>query len=178
MPKQSAGLLLYRLANGKPQVFLVHPGGPFFAKKDNGAWSIPKGEFDDNEDPLAAARREFEEEVGKPITGNFIKLQPIKQKSGKTVHAWAVEADIDHTNIVSNTFEIEWPPKSGKRVAFPEIDRAGWFSLEEAKVKLIAAQVGMIEELEGFVFVMLRTKHLVALQRTWSDSSPPAGGSE
>ncbi|RFZ90865.1 NUDIX domain-containing protein [Mucilaginibacter conchicola] len=151
MQKQSAGLLLYRLADGKPQVFLVHPGGPFFKKKDDGAWSIPKGEFDDHEDPLHAAQREFEEEVGQPITGNFIKLQPVKQKSGKVVHAWAVEGDIDHTNIVSNTFEIEWPPRSGKRTSFPEIDRAGWFTLDEAKVKLIPAQVKLVEELERII---------------------------
>lgn len=145
--KQSAGLLLYRIVENRTQVFLVHPGGPFFAKKDDGSWSIPKGEFDDSEDALAAAKREFEEETGKAIDGNFIKLQPIRQKSGKTVHAWAVEADIDHTSIVSNTFEIEWPPRSGKRKAFPEIDRAGWFTMNEAKVKLIPAQVKLVEEL-------------------------------
>lgn len=151
MQKQSAGLLLYRLTDGQPQVFLVHPGGPFFKNKDDGAWSIPKGEFDDQEEPLIAAQREFEEEVGRSITGNFIKLQPIKQKSGKTVHAWAVEGDIDHTNIVSNTFEMQWPPKSGKRSSFPEIDRAGWFTFEEAKVKLVSAQISLIEELEEIV---------------------------
>ncbi|QXV64879.1 NUDIX domain-containing protein [Mucilaginibacter sp. 21P] len=145
--KQSAGLLLYRTVENRTQVFLVHPGGPFFAKKDDGSWSIPKGEFDDDEDALAAAKREFEEETGKAIDGNFTKLQPIRQKSGKTVHAWAVEADIDHTSIVSNTFEIEWPPRSGKRKTFPEIDRAGWFTINEAKVKLIPAQVKLVEEL-------------------------------
>ncbi|MET3980582.1 putative NUDIX family NTP pyrophosphohydrolase [Mucilaginibacter sp. UYP25] len=148
MLKQSAGILLYRLTDGVLQVFLVHPGGPYFRKKDDGAWSVPKGEFSDDEEPLAAAQREFEEEVGKTITGNFIKLQPVKQKSGKVVHAWAVEGEIDHTNITSNTFEIEWPPKSGKRASFPEIDRAGWFTIDEAKVKMIPGQVGMIEELE------------------------------
>jgi predicted NUDIX family NTP pyrophosphohydrolase len=150
MLKQSAGILLYKLTNGLLKVFLVHPGGPYFLKKDEGAWSVPKGEFLDNEDPLAAARREFEEEVGKPITGNFIKLQPVKQKSGKVVHAWAVEGDIDHENITSNTFEIEWPPKSGKRTSFPEIDRAGWFTIDEAKAKIIPGQVGLIEELGGW----------------------------
>ncbi|MEB0248781.1 NUDIX domain-containing protein, partial [Mucilaginibacter sp. 5B2] len=102
-----------------------------------------------DEDLLTAAQREFKEEVGKPITGNFIKLQPAKQKSGKVVHAWAVEGDIDHANIASNTFEIEWPPKSGKRASFPEIDRAGWFTIDEAKVKIIPGQVWLIEELEG-----------------------------
>lgn len=151
MLKQSAGILLYKLTDGVLQVFLVHPGGPYFRKKDDGAWSVPKGECTGDEEPLAAARREFEEEVGKPITGNFIKLQPVKQKSGKVVHAWAVEGDIDHTNITSNTFEIEWPPKSGKRVSFPEIDRAGWFTINEAKVKMIPGQVGLIEELEELI---------------------------
>ena len=148
MQKQSAGLLLYKLTGGILQVLLVHPGGPYFRKKDDGAWSIPKGEYLDDEDPLIAAQREFEEEVGKPITGNFIKLQPVKQKSGKVVHAWAVEGDIDHQNIVSNMFEIEWPPKSGKRASFPEIDRAGWFNIDEAKLKIIPGQVGLIAELE------------------------------
>ncbi|GGH05236.1 phosphohydrolase [Mucilaginibacter phyllosphaerae] len=127
---------------------MVHPGGPFFRKKDDGAWSVPKGEFTDDEDALAAAKREFEEEVGKPVTGDFIKLQPVKQKSGKVVHAWAVEGDIDHETIVSNTFEIEWPPRSGKRASFPEIDRAGWFSADVAKLKIIPGQVGLIDELE------------------------------
>ncbi|HEK20299.1 MULTISPECIES: NUDIX domain-containing protein [unclassified Mucilaginibacter] len=151
MGKQSAGLLLYRIPNHTIEVFLVHPGGPFFAKKDNGSWSIPKGEFNDDEDALTAAKREFEEETGKPIDGNFIKLHPIRQKSGKTVHAWAVEGDIDHTNITSNTFEIEWPPRSGKRKTFPEIDRAGWFTLHEAKEKLIPAQIKLVEELESIL---------------------------
>ncbi|WP_454803355.1 NUDIX domain-containing protein [Mucilaginibacter phyllosphaerae] len=109
---------------------------------------MPKGEYLDDEDPLIAAQREFEEEVGKPITGTFIKLQPVKQKSGKVVHAWAVEGDIDHHNIVSNMFEMEWPPKSGKRASFPEIDRAGWFNIDEAKLKIIPGQVGLIAELE------------------------------
>lgn len=151
MQKQSAGLLLYKLTGGILQVLLVHPGGPYFRKKDDGAWSIPKGEYLDDEDPLIAAQREFEEEVGKPITGNFIKLQPVKQKSGKVVHAWAVEGDIDHQNIVSNMFEMEWPPKSGKRASFPEIDRAGWFNIDEAKLKIIPGQVGLIAELEELV---------------------------
>ena len=151
MLKQSAGILLYRMKNGLLQVFLVHPGGPFFRKKDDGAWSIPKGEYLDDEEPLAAAQREFEEEVGKPITGNFIKLNPVKQKSGKVVYAWAVEGDIDQANIVSNLFEIEWPPKSGKKASFPEIDRAGWFDIDTAKVKIIPGQVGLIEELEEYV---------------------------
>ena len=147
MGKQSAGILLYRKTVSGIQVFLVHPGGPFFKNKDLGAWSIPKGEFLDDEDPLAAAKREFEEETGQAIEGNFIKLAPVVLKSGKTVHAWAVEGDIDHQTITSNLFEMEWPPKSGKKQTFPEIDRAGWFDLEEARVKINGAQVGLIEEM-------------------------------
>jgi predicted NUDIX family NTP pyrophosphohydrolase len=151
MQKQSAGLLLYRTTDNILQVFLVHPGGPFFRNKDDGAWSIPKGEFTDDEEALAAAQREFAEETGQTITGNFIKLTSIRQKSGKTVHAWAVEGDIDHHNIVSNLFEIEWPPKSGKQTSFPEIDRAGWFTIDQAKQKIIPAQAALIEELETIV---------------------------
>jgi predicted NUDIX family NTP pyrophosphohydrolase len=147
MAKQSAGILLYRFVNKEPQVFLVHPGGPFFRNKDNGSWSIPKGEFLDDEDPLAAAKREFLEETGQVVDGNFIPLEPITQKSGKKVFAWAVEGDINHETITSNTFEIEWPPKSGKKQAFPEIDRAAWFDVETAKVKINPAQVGLMEEL-------------------------------
>lgn len=133
------------------QVLLVHPGGPFFRNKDLGSWSIPKGEFDDSEDALAAARREFEEETGQAIDGNFLPLAPIKQKSGKTVYAWAVEGDISSQTIVSNLFEIEWPPKSGKKVSFPEIDRAEWFDIDTAKIKIIAAQAGFINELAGLM---------------------------
>ena len=151
MPKQSAGILLYRMTDNQPQVFLVHPGGPFFRNKDEGAWSIPKGEYVDGEEPLVAAQREFEEETGQAISGKFITLQPIKQKSGKIVHAWAVEGDIDHDTIKSNLFEIEWPPKSGKKVSFPEIDRASWFTIDIAKQKIIPAQAGLIQELEGLI---------------------------
>ena len=147
MPKQSAGILAYRKTNNKLQVFLVHPGGPFFKNKDAGAWSIPKGEFNDDEDPLLAAKREFFEETGQPIDGDFIKLSPIKLKSGKTVYAWAVEGDIDHSTIVSNAFEMEWPPRSGKTASFPEVDRAAWLDVAEAFLKVNAAQVGLIEEL-------------------------------
>lgn len=139
------------MTDKQPQVFLVHPGGPFFRKKDEGAWSVPKGEYVDGEEPLTAAQREFEEETGQTIRGNFIKLQPVKQKSGKVVQAWAVEGDIDHEAIKSNLFEIEWPPKSGKRASFPEIDRAGWFTLEIAKQKIIPGQVGLIQELETLI---------------------------
>jgi len=149
MVKESAGILLYRKNDNQLQVFLVHPGGPFFKNKDLGAWSIPKGEFLDDEDPLVAAKREFMEETGQSAEGTFIRLEPVRLKSGKLVYAWAVEGDIDHETIVSNVFEIEWPPKSGKKQAFPEIDRAGWFDVEIAKEKINAGQVGLIENLMG-----------------------------
>ena len=148
MPKRSAGILLYRIRNKPLEIFLVHPGGPFWAKKDDGAWSIPKGEFDDNEDALSAAKREFEEETGIKISGEFIELDPIKQKSGKIVFAWAVEGDIDPSKIKSNEFEIEWPPKSGKMKSFPEIDKASWFDLKNAVVKINSGQLSLIKELE------------------------------
>ncbi|SDP31614.1 Predicted NTP pyrophosphohydrolase, NUDIX family [Mucilaginibacter sp. OK268] len=147
MAKQSAGILLYRKTEGKLQVFLVHPGGPFFKNKDDGGWSIPKGEFLDDEDPLKAAKREFEEETGQGIIGKFIHLNPIIQKGGKKVHAWAVEGDINHLSVKSNHFEMEWPPRSGRQQSFPEVDRAEWFDVDIAKVKINQAQVEFIEEL-------------------------------
>lgn len=149
--KQSAGILLYRKIDNALQVFLVHPGGPFFKNKDTGAWSIPKGEFLNDEEPLMAAKREFEEETGQPVNGEFIALGSVRLKSGKTVHAWAVEGDIDHETIVSNTFEIEWPPKSGRMVTMPEIDRAAWFELANAKQKINSAQAAFIEKLADLV---------------------------
>src|SRR5271169_6649163 len=127
MSKQSAGILLYRFNNKSLEIFLVHPGGPFWKNKDLGAWSIPKGELTEEEDPFNAARREFEEETGTLPVGNFIKLTDIKQKNGKIISAWAIEGNIDHKNIRSNMFEMEWPPHSGKNENFPEIDKAGWF---------------------------------------------------
>jgi predicted NUDIX family NTP pyrophosphohydrolase len=147
MAKQSAGILLFRFNNGQLQVFLIHPGGPFFRNKDNACWSIPKGEFLDNEEALLAAKREFEEETGQSIDGKFFALAPIRQKSGKKVFAWAVEGNIDETNITSNTFEMEWPPRSGKKQIFPEVDKAAWLDIETAKTKIIAAQVELIESL-------------------------------
>jgi len=147
MAKQSAGILLYRVVYSQLQVFLVHPGGPFFKNKDVGSWSIPKGEFTDDENPLDAAKREFSEETGQSIEGNFIELIPIQQKGGKTVHAWAVEGDLDHETVVSNTFELEWPPRSGKKQMFPEIDKAAWLDVEIAKVKINAAQSALINQL-------------------------------
>ncbi|MDI3322196.1 NUDIX domain-containing protein [Pinibacter soli] len=151
MAKQSAGLVVFRKKKDELQFFLVHPGGPFFARRDAGAWSIPKGEFDDTEDPLAAAKREFKEETGIAMEGNFISLTLIKLKSGKHVHAWAIEGDVDETATVSNTFEMEWPPKSGKQKTFPEIDKAGWFNLQEAKEKINPAQVALLEEMEKLI---------------------------
>lgn len=151
MPKQSAGVLLYRKTAQGLQVFLVHPGGPFFKNKDDGSWSIPKGEFLPDEEPLAAAKREFQEETGHEISGSFIALSPIKQKGGKTVQAWAVEGDIDSEKIKSNTFEIEWPPRSGRKQAFDEIDRAEWFNIPTAKIKINPAQAAFINELEATI---------------------------
>jgi predicted NUDIX family NTP pyrophosphohydrolase len=140
---------MYRIKKGAIEVLLAHPGGPFFVKKDDGAWSIPKGEPETEEDLLVTARREFEEETGLKATGPFIPLKPIQQKGGKIVHAWAFEGDCDPRTIKSNTFEIEWPPRSGMRQQFPEIDRAEWFDLASARQKIKAGQEGLLEELES-----------------------------
>ena len=148
LKKQSAGIVLFKIEGNVLMVFLVHPGGPFWQKKDIGSWSIPKGEFDESENALKAAQREFEEETGYVLFGDFIELTPIKQKGGKMVYAWANENNrVDAGNIKSNTFSIEWPPKSNRIVTFPEIDRAGWFDLDEAKIKINPAQVPLIDEL-------------------------------
>jgi predicted NUDIX family NTP pyrophosphohydrolase len=144
--KTSAGLLLYR-RRGVLEVFLVHPGGPFWAKKDAGAWSLPKGEFVEGDDPLAAAKREFTEETGFPIDGEFRRLDSLKQRSGKVIHAWVIEADCDASQVRSNLFSLEWPPKSGQIQKFPEVDRAEWFSIPEARKRIIAGQVGFIDQL-------------------------------
>jgi predicted NUDIX family NTP pyrophosphohydrolase len=146
MPKKSAGILAYRKKD-EHEVFLVHPGGPFFKKKDEGIWSIPKGEFEETEDPLTAAQREFLEETGFELTGIFIELKPIKQKAGKVVYAWAIETDLDEKAIQSNTFLMEWPPKSGKMQEFAEVDKAGWFTATEARLKINPAQRALIDEL-------------------------------
>ena len=148
---KSAGILLYRFREGVLQVLLAHPGGPFWAKKDAGAWTIPKGEIGDSEEPLAAARRELREETGLDLDGEFIALAPVRQKSGKWVHAWALEGDCDPAAIRSNTFSVEWPPRSGKQREFPEIDRAAWFTIPEAREKILAAQAGFLDELERVV---------------------------
>jgi predicted NUDIX family NTP pyrophosphohydrolase len=148
MPERSAGILLYRLAARGLEVLLVHPGGPFFARKDDGAWGIPKGLYEDDEQPLAAARREFTEELGSPSPdGPALDLGEIRQKNGKRVTAWALEGDLDAHAIASNTFTIEWPPRSGRRQEFPEIDRAGWFPLDAARVKILAAQAPLLDRL-------------------------------
>ncbi len=144
--KQSAGILLYKI-DDEIQFFLVHPGGPLWKNKDEGAWTIPKGEFTNKEDALTAAIREFEEETGKVLQGNFIELKPIKQKGGKIVFAWAVESFINADEIVSNTFEIEWPPRSGRRQSFVEIDKAGWFKKEDAIRKINPSQISFFDEL-------------------------------
>ena len=147
MPKQSAGILLYRKKNEQPEIFLCHPGGPFYKNKDNGVWSIPKGEFDTDEEPLVAAKREFEEEVGQSINGEFIPLKPVKYKDGrKIVHAWALEGDLDPDSIKSNRFLLEWPPKSGKYIDIPEVDRGGWFTIEMAKEKILRALTPMLND--------------------------------
>jgi len=149
MPIQSAGLLPYRHVGATLEVFLVHPGGPFWAKKDDGAWSIPKGEFTPPEDPLHAAQREFTEETGFTVAGDFYPLRPVKQPGGKLIHAWAVPAcDLDPSAIRSNTFSLEWPPRSGKSRAFPEVDRADWFPLSQARVKILKGQLPFLDELQ------------------------------
>ena len=145
--RKSAGIVLYRNQNQALEVFLVHPGGPYWAGKEEGAWSIPKGEFAEGEDPLATAQREFREETGSEIKGNFIDLGTVKQKGGKLVYAWATEGDLDARAIKSNTFKQEWPYKSGKWNTYPEVDKAGWFSIEEAKIKLNPAQFTLLERL-------------------------------
>ncbi|HLP51391.1 MAG TPA: NUDIX domain-containing protein [Chitinophagales bacterium] len=151
MPKQSAGILFYRLQNKTLEVLLVHPGGPYWSKKDLAAWSIPKGEIEGDEEPILAAQREVEEELGIAVAGNWLPLTPIKQKSGKVVHAWAVQHDLDATNIKSNQIDIEWPPKSGLRKSIPEVDKAAWFTIPIAKEKIIAAQTAFLTELEGLM---------------------------
>ena len=151
MAKISAGLLLYRRGRDGIEVLLVHPGGPFWARKDAGAWSIPKGEAAEGEDLLARARQEFVEETGSAIEGRFQALTPIRQAGGKTVHAWAVEGDCDAEAIRSNTFTMEWPPRSGRHQEFPEVDRAQWFDLAAAREKINKGQLGLLAELAALL---------------------------
>jgi predicted NUDIX family NTP pyrophosphohydrolase len=145
--RQSAGILLHRARDGAVEVFLVHPGGPLWRNKDAGAWSIPKGEFAEGEDALTVARREFEEETGRSIDGDFVALAPIRQRGGKVVHAWAVQGDLPLTGLMSNTFTIEWPPRSGRMQSFPEVDRYAWFALDEARSQINEAQRAFLDEL-------------------------------
>jgi predicted NUDIX family NTP pyrophosphohydrolase len=151
MTKQSAGILMYRIGRRGLEVLLAHPGGPYWLKKDQGAWTIPKGEFETNEEPLVAAKREFTEETGFDVRGPFVPLGSIRQKSGKIVHAWGMGGDGDPEGIKSNTFTLEWPPKSGIRQEFPEVDKAGWFSVDEARIKLKPEQLVFVERLQGIL---------------------------
>jgi len=151
MPRVSAGLLMFRRKGDAPQVLLAHPGGPLWAKKDLGAWTIPKGEGAPDEDLLATARREFEEETGFRPQAPFHPLGSVKQKSGKVVHAWAFEGDVDPAALHSNTFSMEWPPRSGQRQDFPEVDRAEFFDLDEARRRVNPAQVPLLDALEGLL---------------------------
>jgi predicted NUDIX family NTP pyrophosphohydrolase len=147
MPKRSAGLLLFRNPN-QLEIFLVHPGGPFWARKDDGAWSLPKGEYSADEDALTAARREFQEETGFSAGGDFLPLGELRQPGGKIVTAWALEKDVDIALVKSNMFSLEWPPKSGNTREFPEIDRAAWFPVSQARRKLLKGQVAFLDRLE------------------------------
>jgi len=147
MPRRSAGLLMYRRSGGTLEVLLVHPGGPFWMKKDAGAWSIPKGEYETGEEALAAAAREFQEETGLVARGPYTPLTPIRQQGGKVVEAWAFEGDCDAESLKSTTFSLEWPRGSGRRQEFPEVDRAGWFGLDEARRKILPAQAALLDEL-------------------------------
>jgi len=148
--KFTAGLLLFRRC-GELEVLLIHPGGPFWAKKDLGAWSLPKGEIEENEEPLDAAKREFAEETGFAVSGEFLPLNPIRQSGGKIVHAWAVEGDCDAARVQSNLFSMEWPPKSGTLRQFPEVDRAAWFSIPEAGRRILPAQKDFLEQLSSLL---------------------------
>jgi predicted NUDIX family NTP pyrophosphohydrolase len=147
LPKLSAGILMFRRRDATLQVFLVHPGGPFWKNKDAGSWSIPKGEYGEGEDPLDAAKREFCEETGFEANGEFIPLGRMKQSSGKAIIAWALEGDCSPAAIRSNTFSVEWPPKSGQQQEFPEVDRAGWFSLDDARTRIVKGQLGFLDRL-------------------------------
>ena len=149
--KQSAGILLYRTIKDNLEVFLVHPGGPYWEKKNGGVWSIPKGEFEAGEDPLEAAKREFKEETGSDIAGEFIALTSLKQPSGKLVYAWAVEGNIDAASIKSNTFSMEWPPHLGREQSFPEVDKGSWFKISLAREKILMGQIGFLEELQKYL---------------------------
>ena len=147
MAKKTAGILMFRETSGVLEVLLVHPGGPFWAKKDEAAWTIPKGLIDEGESPFDAAAREFHEETGGALAGEPIELEPLRQPSGKTLYAWAIRGDFDPGLLTSNTFTMEWPPKSGRQQEFPEVDRAAWFSIEDAGRKILRGQAPLLREL-------------------------------
>ena len=147
MPKTAAGILLFRRGPSGLQVLLAHPGGPLWSRKDYGAWTLPKGQFTDGELPLDAAKREFEEEMGSAPSGDFQSLGTLKQPSGKIIHAWAAESEFDAAGVKSNLFSMEWPPKSGRTAEFPEVDRAAWFSIEEARQKILKGQAPFLDRL-------------------------------
>lgn len=155
--KRSAGLLLYRRGKGRTEVFLVHPGGPFWKNKDEGAWSIPKGELESDEEPLDAAKREFHEETGFTASGEFAPLQPVRQPSGKIIHAWALEADLDADAVQGNSFSMKWPGGSGQMVQVPEIDRAAWFTIQAARRKLVKGQRPLLDQLQKAVLTRSRS---------------------
>ena len=148
MPKRSAGVLMYRYRNGELEVFLVHPGGPFWAKKDRGSWSIPKGEYDECEEPQAAAAREFSEEPGFTVAANMRELGEVKQAGGKLVSAWCFEGDCNPGDLVSNVFQMEWPPHSGRLAEFPEVDRGGWFSMADVREHILTSQAPFLDMLD------------------------------
>lgn len=160
MSTYSDGILLFRFRNERLEVMLVHPGGPIWAKKDYGVWSIPKGLPEEHEKPLDTAKREFKEETGFEIDGEFIDLGELNQPSRKIVHVWALEKDLDITNIVSNTFTLEWPKNSGKIQEYPEVDKAGWFDIELAKKKIRKGQIGFIDKLMGILNYSQKEKHV------------------
>lgn len=170
MNPQSAGILLYRFKSNRLEVFLAHPGGPFWAKKDAGAWSIPKGLFEDGETPLEAAKREFKEETGVLVEGEFIELGSLKQPSKKIVHAWALEKDVDASSVVSNTFALEWPNGSGNIKEYPEIDRAEWFGISEARIKILKGQA-------KFIDILLERIQYVPAETVEDNPSSPEQGS-
>lgn len=176
MAKLSAGILVFRRPTSDVEVFLVHPGGPFWEKKDVGAWSLPKGEYTQGEDPFSVAKREFEEETSLKIDGNFIALGDIRQPSGKVITAWAVEGEADPTRVKSNLFTMEWPPKSEQTQSFPEVDRAGWFVLSDARAKILKGQVGFLDRLQEKLEIP-RTQELVVTRADGGGDDAPKQGS-
>jgi predicted NUDIX family NTP pyrophosphohydrolase len=165
MTKVSAGLLVFRRGRGEVDVLLVHPGGPLWVGRDVGAWSLPKGEVGPAEAALDAAKREFHEETGFSVDGDFVPLSPLRQRSGKVIHAWAVQGDCDPRYLRSNTFSLEWPPRSGRTEQFPEVDRAAWFSIDEASRRIVPGQMGFLRELATLV-----REHVSRKRSSTSDS--------